>query len=183
MISIVYVTALAAAILIALYALARVARRAQTAPELSGELPTAHLIPEHFKYFPQVRQALSKEDSEYLARRATSANAQRARRNRRDVGLEFLSGLHEDYRRINRFARVLVALAPNASFQRETERLRMAIHFEVVWAFVWLRLWAGGTPIGQLGSLADMIGTLATQLEGAMAALPELSGAANVGST
>lgn len=169
-------TLLAIAILLALYWLSRRARSDRDDPNPLQGLSAQELLPRHFKYFPQVSQALSAEDAAYLARRAGGDVARQARRARRDIGLEFLAGLREDYRRLDRLARVLTALAPGANPQMETERIGLAIRFEFLWGLVWLRLRTGGAPVVHIRQLAELIGTLTAGLESSMNSLQGASG-------
>src|ERR1700684_1851396 len=60
-------------------------------PNLADKPPTA----KPFAYFPQIRQALSAADSQYLRNNAPPDVAKQALRERRAVARRFLQGLHE----------------------------------------------------------------------------------------
>lgn len=159
------------ALLGALYAVSRRMSKDRGAAHLLETLPVEDLLPHHYKYFPQVRQALSDEDARYLALRATPGARRLARHARRSAALRFLEGLRDDYNRLDRLARTLTAFAPAANSRREMERIWLAVRFDLLWVLVWLSLWTGMTPVVQLRSLADLIGSLAARLETSMAAL------------
>jgi hypothetical protein len=169
----------ALSVLVLLYWLSRRAKAAGSAEELLKNSTSGDLLPKHFKYFSQVRRALSNEDNEYLSRRADPIARKSALRIRRTIGLEFLFGLRDDYRRLDRLARALTALAPSANPQRETERLWQAIRFELLWLVVWGSLWSGVTPILQMQHLTNFIGTMTARLESSLGTWQEASLSAN----
>jgi hypothetical protein len=132
-------------------------------------------LPRHYRYFPQVRQALSASDGEYLDRMAPRDVAQRAHRERRAVARQFLAGLHEDFSSLERLARMVAALSPVISSEQETERLILGLKFRLLYAWVWLRLSTGLEPLQQLEQLTGLVGRLATRMEQAMTAVSALS--------
>lgn len=154
--------------LVLLYLLSRRAKVDTSAEGLLQNVTSGDLLPKHYRYFPQICRALSAEDDEYLLKRAGPRARKSAARVRRQVGLEFLHGLREDYWRLDRLARALTALAPSANPQREAERLWLAVRFEGRWALVWISLWSGVTPIAQLQRLTNLIGALTSRLEAAV---------------
>src|SRR6266851_10377552 len=129
----------------------------------------------HYRYFPQVRQALSPADARYLLRRLPPRIAKRVLRDRRAVARKFLAGLHEDFSNLERLARVVAALSPVISSEQETERLILGLKFRLLYARVWLRLSTGREPLEQLEQLTSLVGRLATRMEQAMAAVSALS--------
>jgi hypothetical protein len=161
------------ALLGALYWLSRRASSNRGAASLPQALSAEKLLPQNYKYFPQIRQALSRDDDLFLEKRAGPEIARMARKVRRSTALQFLKGLRDDYRRLDRLARTLTALAPAPDRQRETERIWLSIRFEVFWGVVWLRVWIGSAPIGQLQLLSELIGTQAVRLARSMDALHE----------
>jgi hypothetical protein len=143
-------------------------------PVLSGgmeALPAA----KHYAYFPQIRQALSPADSDYLLKNAPTEVARQALRERRVVAQHFLEGLHEDFSNLARLGRIIAALSPEVSHEQETERLILSVKFQILYAFVSLRLSAGNLPLHQLENLTGLVGRLAVQMETAMAAINALS--------
>jgi hypothetical protein len=151
------------------------AKTERNAEHLLRDSTSSDLLPKHYKYFPQVLRALCIEDDEYLSRRADPLASKAAREVRRKVGLEFLYGLREDYRRLDRLARALTALAPAANPQREAERMWLAIRFHIRWYLVGFSLWSGMTPIIQLQRLTNLVGTVTAHLESALGLWQEAS--------
>jgi hypothetical protein len=129
----------------------------------------------HYAYFPQIRQALSPADSEFLLKNAPAKIARRALRERRVVAQHFLKGLHEDFSNLARLGRIIAALSPEVSHAQETERLMLSVKFQILYAVVWMRLSAGNLPLHQLENLTGLVGRLAAQMETAMAAINALS--------
>jgi hypothetical protein len=136
-----------------------------------GALPTA----KHFAYFPQIRQAISADDSRYLMETAPSHVAKLALRERRAVARGFLKGLHEDFSNLARLGRIVAALSPEVSREQETERLLLTLKFQVLYSLVWLRLSAGRLPLEQLEHLTGLVERLATRMDTAMAEISALS--------
>jgi hypothetical protein len=139
------------------------------------DLRLENFLPRHYGYFPQVRQALSSVDKEYLDKVAPREVAQMALRERRGVARQFLAGLRQDFSNLERLARMVAALSPVISSDQETERLVLGLQFRLLYAWVWLRLSTGRVPLGQLEHLTGLVGRLATRMEQAMAAVGALS--------
>ena len=166
---------LTVALLGALYWLSQRARRDAKGADLLRTLSTDALLPQHYKYFPQVSRALSVEDVRFLQSRANPAVRRAALRARRSVALHFLAGLKEDYRKLDRLARILTSLAPSADQHREAERLWLAIQFWIRWRVVWLEIWSGAAPTTQLQKMSGFIGGLAAQMQTSINVLQESS--------
>jgi hypothetical protein len=140
-------------------------------PDLNEALPS----PKHYKYFRQIRQALSAADTDYLIKSAPPQVARRALRERRGIALGFLKGLREDFSDLARLGRIIAALSPELSHRQETERLMLTLKFQMLYALIWLRLSTGSMPIEQLGNLTGMVGSLAARMDEAMAQIAALS--------
>lgn len=134
-------------------------------------LPTAT----HYGYFPQIRQALSIADTNYLRKNAPPHVVKQALRERRAVARGFLRGLHEDFSNLARLGRMIAALSPEISHKQETERLVLSFKFQILYRLVWLRLAAGNLPLEQLEHLTGLVGRLATRMDEAMAEISALS--------
>jgi hypothetical protein len=140
-------------------------------PDAINALPTAR----HYGYFPQIRQALSAADSDYLIESAPPGVAKQALRERRAVARQFLQGLHEDFSNLARLGRIIAALSPEVSREQETERLILSLKFQMSYALVWLRLSTGNLPLEQLEHLTGLVGRLATRMDEAMAEISAIS--------
>jgi hypothetical protein len=146
-------------------------------PFQSRKNPAAleELFPLHCRHFPQVQQALSPSDAEYLELRASPKARRRALTERRAVVREFLQGLREDFRRIEQLGRAIAALSPEVHRVEEWARLRLAMRFELLCLGVEARLWIGGISISTLKRLTDLVGAQAAQMEAAITAMHEMS--------
>lgn len=138
----------------------------------------AGMVPEesrrsHVTYLPQIRQALSEADADYLAAVVSKELRHRVERERRRIALAYLSELREDFRRLVRLATVIAVLSPEVVAMRELERLRLTLEF--TWRFEWIRLTllAGLTPMAQIGALSYLLSGLSVRLEAAMKELGE----------
>ena len=158
-----------------LVGLLRHRRRTPEAGQSPMNLTMESFLPRHYRYFPQVRQALSASDGDYLDRVAPRDVAQTAHRERRAVARKFLAGLREDFSNLERLARMVAALSPVVSSEQETERFILGMKFRLLYAWVWLRLSTGRAPLEQLEQLTGLVGRLTTRMEQAMAAVSALS--------
>lgn len=156
------------ALLAAILWLAHSTRKRAASKDPLRTVSAETLLPQHYKYFPQICRALSSEDLQYLKLRASPAALRSARRARRAVALKFLTGLWDDYQRLNRLARVLTMLAPSASRHREAQRVWLAIQFRFRWYLLWLEIWSGAAPVAELQSMAASIGVLAAGMQKSM---------------
>jgi hypothetical protein len=132
-------------------------------------------LPKHYRFFPQIRQALSDRDAQYLREVMPPHIAQQVLRERRAVARRFLSGLHEDFSSLERLARMVASLSPVISRQQETERLLLGLRFRLLYVLVWLRLSTGSVPVQEIEHLTELIGRLALRMEQAMAEISALS--------
>jgi hypothetical protein len=139
------------------------------------DVKSENFLPHHYRYFPQIRQALSVADEEYLERVAPRDVARMARRERCAVARKFLAGLREDFSNLERLARMVAALSPVISSEQETERIILGMKFRMLYVWVWLRLSTGRAPLEQIEELTGLVGRLATRMEQAMAAVSALS--------
>ena len=142
----------------------------------NSRLPvTTDFFPVHCRYFPQVRQTLSSDDSAFLAGRASVAVYRRWRKGRRRAGRMYLGGLREDFARLNRLARHLSVLSPKVRARQEAELLLLNLRFQLLYGMVVFRILLGQSAAEDLGQLAALIGGLGSRLEQAALAfdLPE----------
>src|SRR2546425_12902877 len=94
------------------------------APEAVAALLSKGAFPIHCRHFPQVRQALSAADQQYLEQRASASIRRKARRERLKVAQQFVTGIKEDFLRLDRVGRTVASLSPGVSRKLEFERLR-----------------------------------------------------------
>lgn len=130
-----------------------------------------HFFPTHCRFFPQVQQALSTADEAFLASRGSPRLVRQWQSARKQVTLEFLAALGEDFSRLNRLARTIARMAPEIDRGREAELLWLGVRFSVLCGLVRLRLRLGRTPREELKKLADLIGALGAQMDLAAGAL------------
>lgn len=162
-------------LLLALIWLAREVQRPKPIHPGGVPPPLEELFPLHCQHFPQIAQALSRSDAEYLRLRVSRASRRRALAERCAVVRRFLLGLREDFRRLDQLGRTIAALSPEVHHVQEAERVRLALRFEFLYRRVQLRLLLGGIPVPLLARVADLVSAQAAQIEAAMSRLEELS--------
>jgi hypothetical protein len=138
-----------------------------------GTLESA--FPKHYRFFPQIRRALSAADNDYLLEVAPPRIARQVVRERRAVAKSFLQGLHEDFSKLEMLARMVASLSPVVSREQETERLLLSLRFRLLYALVWLRLSTGSVPLQQFEHLTELVGRLALRMEQAITEVSALS--------
>ena len=127
----------------------------------------------HVTYFPQVRQAMDREDSAFLASRASQVLSRRVRRERRNIALAYLACLRGDFLKLWRLARVIASMAPQVGAAQELERLRLGLAFSWRYEMIRMKFLLGFAPLPELGSLSEVVSRLSIRLETAMKDLGE----------
>ena len=183
MIGVIIIIALCAILAGAGIWLAQRSKSAATPPRDLAAIFVETLPARYPRYFPVIRQALSRSDAKFLAARVAPEQRRRARAARRAAALAFLSGLREDYVKLSELARALVKCAPENARSYEVERLRLEMRFNLLYGLVWLKLRTGLVPIKELGALSDRIGGLAARLELAVHAWQDSSLLPKLGET
>ena len=150
-------------------------RHRAEAPSSQMDLKLGSVLPKHYLFLPQVRQALSAADEKYLREVAPPDVADRALRERRKVARCFLAGLREDFSNLERLRRMVAALSPVISREMETERVLLSLRFHLLYGLVWLRMSTGNIPMQNIERLTGLVGRLATLMQQAMTAVSALS--------
>jgi hypothetical protein len=127
----------------------------------------------HVVYFPQVRQAVGAEDIAYLASRGSRALRRRVRSERRKVAQAYLRCLRGEFLKLWRLARVIASLSPQVGAAQEFARLRLGLFFSLRYELIRFKLLIGFAPLPELGTLSEVVGTLAMRLETAMREMGE----------
>jgi len=138
-------------------------------------LPLEDLTPRHALYISHIRNAISDSDLDYLKSRVPAKTLRRVRKERRHVAREFLAGLGDDFRRLDRMARVVAALSPKVDYKQELGRVWLDLRFRALYGLVWVRLSVGPAPVAAFNGLAGLVGSLSARIETAMNALAEKS--------
>lgn len=140
-------------------------------PSLTGLLEVCGR--KHATYFPQIRQALTKTDDDFLRKRASGALARRVHRERHRVALAYLRSLRTDFQNLLKMARIVAMLSPAVTAVQEWEKLRLTVRFFLQYEIIRLELWAGFTPLPRLGGLANVVSGLSVRMESAIKELGE----------
>jgi hypothetical protein len=127
----------------------------------------------HITFLPQIRQALTKEDYQFVSERASLEASRRIRRERRRVALAYLSALREEFERLLRMAKVIAVLSPEVAALQEFERLRLTVKFQWRYRVLWIGLWAGFASLPRMNDLSNLLSGLNVRLEEVMKELGE----------
>jgi hypothetical protein len=127
----------------------------------------------NIQYFPQIQQALSKADREFLFAKGGSELAREVARERRKAAMKFVSALDQEFSGLLRLARVIAALSPEVAPMEEFERVRLSalFHWRLQTIRVKLAMGAAGTP--ELSAVSNIVSRLSVRMEAAMKELGE----------
>ena len=127
----------------------------------------------HVEHLPQIRQALGREDEEFLMQAGEHALRRRLKKERRRIALSYLKASRQDFERLLHTATFIAALSPEIGVGQEFERLRLTATFLWKYRAVQLALFAGYAPLPEVASLSNFIGGLSVRLEAAVKAMGE----------
>ncbi|HET8923364.1 MAG TPA: hypothetical protein VFN26_10260 [Candidatus Acidoferrum sp.] len=127
----------------------------------------------HATHLPQIRQALSETDNEFLTKRGSSVLRRRVHRERRGVVLGYLRELRRDFEKQLQIARIIAALSPEVTAVQEWERLRLTLKFIWQYEIIRMQLQAGLAPLPRLSGLANIVSGLSVRMENAIKELGE----------
>lgn len=140
-------------------------------PSLAGLLEACER--KHATYFPQIRQAFTKTDDDFLRQRASRELARRVHRERHRVALAYLKSLRTDFHNLLLMARMIAGLSPTVAAVHEWERLRLTLRFFWQYEIIRMELLAGFTPLPQLSGLANAVSGLSVRMESTIKELGE----------
>ena len=146
-------------------------RGGQQSRRRSGKLEDS--VESHVQYIPQIRQALSDEDRQYLLAKGGAHLMKAVERDRRRATGEFLDALNCEFHKLLRLASIVAALSPEVEPMQEFERLRLTAVFQCRLQLVRARLRMGSAPLRELGELSDVVSRLNVRMESAMRILGE----------
>ena len=127
----------------------------------------------HVTFFPQIKQALAVQDSAYLASLGRNALANRVRKERRKIALDYLACLRNDFQKLWRLGRVVSSLSPQVGTAQEFRRLQLGLAFALRYEMIRIKLLFGFAPRAELGALSEVVSRLSIRLETAMQDLGE----------
>jgi hypothetical protein len=130
-------------------------------------------VESHVQYIPQIQQALSERDRQYLLTKGGAHLLKGVERDRRKATGEFLDALQSEFHRLLRLVSIVAALSPEVEPMQEFERLRLTAVFQCRLQLVRARLRVGSAPSRELGELSDVVSRLNVRMEAAMRILGE----------
>jgi hypothetical protein len=122
----------------------------------------------HATYFGVIRQAMSREDFNFLATHGPLRLVRRTHKERQRIAMLYLTDLHADFQRLLRLATVIAVLSPEVAASHEFARLRLTLRFSWRYRMVRLGLYVGLLLLPQLNGLSVMVSDLALRMEVAM---------------
>lgn len=141
------------------------------------------LLPLHTQHFPQVRQSLASADGRYIQRKVSKQVLREWHEERRRILQDFLTGLAQDFARLDQLSRIVASLSPRFSRREEVQRVWLSLRFRANYRIVTMRI-AAGHPGSMRGlvRLTELVGNLSARAEAAMARLEIVTPGHGVGS-
>jgi hypothetical protein len=130
------------------------------------------LLALHAPHFPQLRQALATLDADYLRRRSSGEIERHLREERRRIVVSFLSGLAEDFGRLERLMRVVREMSPAEPWNHQVQRAGRRFRFRVNYRIASLQSHSERLQsTNRLARLTELVGNLSVQIEAGIARL------------
>lgn len=123
------------------------------------------LLPVHCKHFPSICRLLKKEDEEFVSLRAPRAMASQWRAERRQIIRLYVRGLAQDFKGLERLARLIAALSPEIKRAQEWEWLWLGLQFHLLYRMTLIRLVFHRLGPDELVLLTEMVTALNISLE------------------
>jgi hypothetical protein len=127
----------------------------------------------HYARLPQILQSLREEDTEFMRGRGHRLLLIQVREQRRQIALNYLKYLQEEFQTLQECSSILATLAPELPAGGEFDRLRQNLRFVWTCRYLSWRLRMGLQPWDAFGTLSDMAGTATLRLEAAAVRLGE----------
>lgn len=147
---------------------------------VQAALEIQDLLPVHCRHFPQIHQVLQTDDQVFLQGRIPAKVVRQWRAERREVVKLYLQGLRQDFRGLERLARLLAALSPEVKRKQEWEWMWLGVQFRLLYGFTQLRFATRCLPPNSLLHLTEMLVSLRMTLENTLneigGAIPKLEG-------
>jgi|GEM_PF-1233808 hypothetical protein len=136
------------------------------------------LLALHAQHFPQLRQVLAALDADYVRRRASGEVERHLHQERQRVAQSFLSGLAEDFGRLERLLGVVREMSPAEPWIHQFQRAERRFRFRVNYRIASLQIQSARLQsTNRLARLTELVGNLSVQIEASMARLdPSPSG-------
>jgi hypothetical protein len=130
------------------------------------------LLTLHARHFPQLRQALATLDADSVRRKTSGEIEQHLREERPRIVVSFLSGLAEDFGRLERLMRVVRHMSPAEPWIHQFERAGRRYRFRVNYRIASLQIHATRLQsTNRLARLTELVGNLAVQIAAGFARL------------
>ncbi len=135
------------------------------------------LLALHAQHFPQLRQALAALDADYLRQKAAGEIERHLREERRRIVESFLSGLAEDFGRLERLMRVLRGMSPAEPWIQQIQSAGPRFRFRVNYRIALMQIHSARLrSTNRLARLTELVGNLSMQIEAGMARLDASAG-------
>jgi hypothetical protein len=135
------------------------------------------LLALHAQHFPQLRQVLATLDANYMRRKASGEIEKHLHDERRRVIESFLSGLAEDFGRLERLLRVVRDMSPAEPWIHQFQRAGRRLRFRANYRIASLQIQSARLQsTKRLARLTELVGNLSVQIEASMARLDASAG-------
>lgn len=147
--------------------------------EMAGRRPDRmeDLLALHAQRFPQLRQALATLDADYVRRKTSGEIERHLREERQRIVVSFLSGLAEDFGRLERLMSVVREMSPAEPWIHQFEQASQRFRFRVNYRIASMQIHsARRQSTNRLARLTELVGNLSVQIEAGMERLDRSDG-------
>jgi hypothetical protein len=127
----------------------------------------------HVTHCSQIRQALSREDFDYLVAAGRADLARRVRKERLRIARSYVAALRGDFYRLVRLGKIIAKLSPQVVALKEAERLTLTAQFLWRCRLIEARLLLGMAPLKHVVGVSELVGLLGVRIEAALKELGE----------
>jgi hypothetical protein len=139
-------------------------RRTPKTDLAAAALEIKKLLPVHCSHFPQICGILKDEDEQFMRRRASGDITKQWRAQRRQILRFYIQGLAQDFRGLERLARLIAALSPEVKRRQEWKWLWLGVQFRLLYRVTLLRLAVHRLEPNGLATLTEMVADLGLTL-------------------
>ena len=140
-------------------------KNAPARKQIQGKPASLDLTCKHAMNLSQIRQALERDDLDYIATKLDAQKVHNVKKERRQIALKYLADLREDFERLMDTAQIVVSLSPEVEAKEEWKRFRLAAEFRVKYQIARAKFSMGAFGFPRIEELSNIVSGLEIELE------------------
>lgn len=131
--------------------------------------------PRHCTHLPHILRALQPEDTDFLQADGKARLMRAVRQRRRQIALQYLDQLQEEFEMLLEISRALAVMAPEVIAMQEMERWKLSAEFALNCTLSRIRIRLGLRPMVGFDLLSEMATGMARDLEATTTRIMEVT--------